>query len=122
MKHTFFALVTVLLVFTACNNESGQATSPTLQPVNITTETTEHVTDSSYDPASIIVDTTGQTTSSSEDPAKLIIGSDPLEGAEETETPAIMVNPAHGEPGHRCDVPVGAPMTPEIGSVNYCDS
>ncbi|CAM3355012.1 hypothetical protein AEQU2_01320 [Aequorivita lipolytica] len=26
------------------------------------------------------------------------------------------INPAHGEPGHRCDIPVGAPLNPAAGS------
>lgn len=28
----------------------------------------------------------------------------------------IKVNPAHGLPGHRCDLPVGAPLTASAGS------
>ncbi|MBA3986393.1 MAG: hypothetical protein H0X63_07450 [Flavobacteriales bacterium] len=40
----------------------------------------------------------------------------------QTNTPAngnVALNPAHGEPGHRCEIPVGAPLndqatTPEI--------
>lgn len=28
----------------------------------------------------------------------------------------IAVNPAHGLPGHRCDLPVGAPLTASAGS------
>lgn len=28
----------------------------------------------------------------------------------------VKVNPAHGLPGHRCDLPVGAPLTASAGS------
>ena len=28
------------------------------------------------------------------------------------------VNPAHGQPGHRCDIPVGAPLNAAGGSTN----
>ena len=31
--------------------------------------------------------------------------------AEGVDEEAIKVNPAHGLPGHRCDLPVGAPLT-----------
>lgn len=39
----------------------------------------------------------------------------------EVETPVaeeenVKVNPAHGLPGHRCDLPVGAPLTASAGS------
>jgi hypothetical protein len=27
----------------------------------------------------------------------------------------VMLNPAHGEPGHRCEIPVGAPLDSEPG-------
>lgn len=32
------------------------------------------------------------------------------------DTEEIKVNPAHGLPGHRCDLPVGAPLTSSAGS------
>ena len=45
----------------------------------------------------------------------------PQETAETTAEAAgseeeIKVNPAHGLPGHRCDLPVGAPLTASAGS------
>lgn len=30
----------------------------------------------------------------------------------------VKVNPAHGLPGHRCDLPVGAPLTASAGSTS----
>ena len=36
---------------------------------------------------------------------------DTTEAAEAMTTDNIKVNPAHGLPGHRCDLPVGAPLT-----------
>ncbi|PKA82866.1 hypothetical protein ATE92_1006 [Ulvibacter sp. MAR_2010_11] len=31
---------------------------------------------------------------------------------------AITINPAHGQPGHRCDLPVGAPLNSEATPTN----
>ena len=36
--------------------------------------------------------------------------------AEAAGTKEITVNPAHGLPGHRCDLPVGAPLTASAAS------
>lgn len=38
-----------------------------------------------------------------------------VEESNTTNTQAQKMNPAHGQPGHRCDLPVGAPL-PESGS------
>lgn len=46
----------------------------------------------------------------------------PITGEAETEATTnaeegdVKVNPAHGLPGHRCDLPVGAPLTASAGS------
>ena len=44
----------------------------------------------------------------------------PLETAETSAEAAgnaeVAVNPAHGLPGHRCDLPVGAPLTASAGN------
>ncbi len=44
----------------------------------------------------------------------------PQETAETTsqaaESKEVKVNPAHGLPGHRCDIPVGAPLNATAGS------
>lgn len=32
------------------------------------------------------------------------------QGVQQVSAPAGMLNPAHGEPGHRCDIPVGQPL------------
>ena len=44
----------------------------------------------------------------------------PLETAETSAeaagTEEVKVNPQHGLPGHRCDLPVGAPLTASAGS------
>lgn len=38
-------------------------------------------------------------------------GANPIEATQEETADNIEVNPAHGLPGHRCDLPVGAPLT-----------
>ena len=43
----------------------------------------------------------------------------PISGEAETEAAAtgeVKINPEHGLPGHRCDLPVGAPLTASAGS------
>jgi hypothetical protein len=43
---------------------------------------------------------------------------------ETTSTPKEALNPAHGEPGHRCDIPVGAPLSspPPVSTKNASTS
>lgn len=36
--------------------------------------------------------------------------------AQAADSEAVKVNPAHGLPGHRCDLPIGAPLTANPGS------
>lgn len=42
----------------------------------------------------------------------------PTSSSNSTTTTASGVNPAHGQPGHRCDLPVGAPLNSAGGSTN----
>lgn len=45
-----------------------------------------------------------------------ITGEAETEATTKAEETALKVNPEHGLPGHRCDLPVGAPLTASAGS------
>lgn len=45
-----------------------------------------------------------------------ILGSLDSESGAATSASGTKLNPAHGEPGHRCEIPVGAPLDSEPGS------
>ncbi|MCZ4317834.1 hypothetical protein O4H26_02420 [Aequorivita viscosa] len=42
----------------------------------------------------------------------------PTSNTSTTTNTAGGINPAHGQPGHRCDIPVGAPLNAAAGSTN----
>ena len=45
--------------------------------------------------------------------------SEKMTNTPETETSeAVAMNPAHGQPGHRCDIPVGAPLDSPPANTN----
>lgn len=92
MKNYLFALSTLLLLgLTACK-DTGK------EPSNVTIDgaTTEQ--------AAAPVD--GQAT--------------PVQSTPANENTAVAgnINPAHGQPGHRCDIPVGAPLDTPPGGGN----
>jgi hypothetical protein len=45
-----------------------------------------------------------------------ILGSADAESGVAASASGAKLNPAHGEPGHRCEIPVGAPLDSEPGS------
>ena len=79
MKIIPFIIGICFLLFTACNNDSGETESST--PANTGTTTSPSVTTPSITPAT------------------------DLNGSAD-----LALNPAHGLPGHRCDITVGAPL------------
>ena len=108
----------LVLLFAYCNNKSSQtATSPAPTPIDSKADETApaapadsiDLTKAEPDPV-IVTDTTSATAG---DPAKLVSDSLALDHEE------LKFNPPHGEPGHRCDVAVGAIMGPPTG-VNLC--
>lgn len=66
-----------MIVFTACNDDKKEKSNAT----DATEKTTE----------------TPRSTKSAE-------------STDNNNDGAVALNPAHGEPGHRCDIPVGAPL------------
>ncbi|MDZ4844810.1 MAG: hypothetical protein SH857_04585 [Chitinophagales bacterium] len=90
MKNLFFALVAVLSLFVIGCNSSETATEST-------------------------TDTNATTVTPVETPTEVAPTADPvqIEVAPPTlGTPSgdAKLNPPHGEPGHRCDIAVGAPL------------
>ena len=47
---------------------------------------------------------------SSQSPVIKSTGSVPVDGSSTNAAPTGNVNPPHGQPGHRCEIPVGAPL------------
>jgi hypothetical protein len=78
--HFLFAVI-FTLVIAACGNESADktpATTPEAAPASSTGTTPAATTNQTLTP----LNTSG----------------------------SVAMNPAHGQPGHRCDIPVGAPL------------
>ncbi|WP_158961869.1 hypothetical protein [Myroides fluvii] len=93
MKNYLVALSTLLLLgLTACKDTGKAPSNVTID--GATTEQTATPTD-------------GQATPGQSTPATA------NEGAV-----ASNINPAHGQPGHRCDIPVGAPLDTPPGGGN----
>ena len=153
MKQLSLTSLFFFFVLISCNNKSGQVTNtlddpdevtdpseqitdsainltdivPAEQIVDTSTQVTPDPSDGELqDPAQRVIDTTDQsqyTRSPTDDvipdPAEIIIGGDPLEGIN-TE---VVINPAHGKPGHRCDFPVGSDigMAPPTIGMSLCE-
>jgi hypothetical protein len=90
MKSLIIIIVSFLFILTSCNqanNDSGQT-----QQTPVTSSENENLMKADTSPGK------------------------PMEAEKATETPAeqkkevVMLNPAHGQPNHRCDIPVGAPL------------
>lgn len=95
MKNYLFALSTLLLLGLTSCKDTGK------EPSNITI-------DGATEQAAATPEADGQTTPVQNTPAA-------------TTTGAVAnnnINPAHGQPGHRCDIPVGAPLDTPPGGGN----
>lgn len=92
MKNLLFALLAVFTVFVVgCNSSDtateSTATTPTETPAEQATPPAQENTTFSAEP---VIEAAPPTTATPSGDAKL--------------------NPPHGEPGHRCDIAVGAPL------------
>ncbi|MDZ4846619.1 MAG: hypothetical protein SH857_13850 [Chitinophagales bacterium] len=104
MKQLYLSIAMAFILFTACNNQSEPANGNSNDFTYETNDSTVMPPDSSSDPANLLPDSIGNIPTLSNDPGKIKLASDPLEGIDIKSK----LNPAHGESGHRCDVPVGA--------------
>jgi|TARA_R110000850_G_scaffold277086_1_gene422495 hypothetical protein len=133
-KLSLLSVVAVFAVFTSCNDEkkenSTEDTNENLSEKNVNTpkSTTEASNgDIALNPAhgqpghrcdipvGQPLDGSGQQSqtikSTQQSPVIKSNGSVPVNSNKSTNTNTDgAVNPAHGQPGHRCDIPVGAPL------------
>lgn len=100
MKKTLFAIAISSILFLACNNSNDSASSPS---------------DAASDSTMQIAEPSGTQASPQEQPidnnspAPISPGAASSSPQPAGKTAAGM-NPPHGEPGHRCDIDVGAPL------------
>ncbi|MEX2350233.1 MAG: hypothetical protein WD554_05085 [Flavobacteriaceae bacterium] len=133
-KISLLSLVAVFAVFVSCNDEkkenTSEDTSETVNEKNV--ETPESTTEASNGdvalnpqhgepghrcdiPVGQPLDGSGQQTQTNtqtqQSPVIKNNGSVPVNSNDNTQADSdAEVNPAHGQPGHRCDIPVGAPL------------
>ncbi len=101
MKFTWHILtVAAALFFTACSQKEETTTGGVVQETTPPTESSLFLSDSTS------VSSTGSQTQSS----------GAVGGVPSVSAPAGALNPAHGEPGHRCDIAVGAPLSSPAGT------
>ena len=99
------------ILFIACNSQSGQVADTSNEATNKPSDSTVLPPDPSMDPANLLPDSKGKIPTPANDPGNKKLA-DPLEG----------LNPVHGQPGHRCDVPAGTPLAglPETVGISLC--
>lgn len=99
MKHTFFGIIAISILTVSCNKDE----KPTYLKEEAGVQT--NVAMNSSQKASILDQAGIQNTAQNIAPS--------LAG-----TVAPGINPPHGEPGHRCDIPVGQPLNSAPASTN----
>jgi hypothetical protein len=118
----YFSLIIILLsMFTwiACGHGRDSEAESITQPSSINNPSTTPVNNTPVNPATV------PTTTTSTQPQVVTLGGDPKKDQVITTTtqPVTTIsqpvtttsgnsgpNPAHGQPGHRCDIPVGSPL------------
>lgn len=96
----FLPSLVLLLVATSCGNSSDEETTTT--PVN---------TSSAVQPAATNGADTARIMPVQQQPVVNTVT--PVNAGNQPSAPVISkagLNPAHGQPGHRCDIPVGSPL------------
>ena len=90
MKHKF--IIPLLLISFFLFRCSNAPKEPDTEQMPVSNETTEE--------AAMMAD----------DESDLTSGEEQSEAMQPAATTEVALNPAHGEPGHRCDIAVGAPL------------
>ncbi|HEV7780449.1 MAG TPA: hypothetical protein VGO58_04240 [Chitinophagaceae bacterium] len=97
MKKGFYCVPLVMLVvFAACKDKSGEEQKEI--PAIVTPAVTNTQNPAPASPAPVVIQPGPSTTINIPAPAT-------------TTAAATGLNPAHGQPGHRCEIPVGAPLS-----------
>jgi hypothetical protein len=129
MKKAIF-LVSSLIVLTAtsCKNKSDEdqhLVPPVVSPAGPNTNSSPQTTVPN-NTAPVILPQNGQTAPVNIQPVNIQMPATtpttttitPTPAATTKTTVAAGMNPAHGEPGHRCDIPVGSPLNSPAAKVN----
>ncbi len=93
MKHFHYTFIATLIIFTSCKNDDAkkaQVTNGTIVPFTQQTSTATSQQTSVAGKHNLFRENNVVTT-----PSTTVVGA---------------VNPAHGQPNHRCDIAVGAPL------------
>jgi len=99
MKHLYFILLVTAITLTSCKNEEAQQAQPDPRTIVPFTQQT----------AAAMQNQAVQT------PAPQTHNFFHENNQATTASVAAGVNPAHGQPNHRCDIAVGAPLNTSIG-------
>lgn len=113
MKKTITILALAALAFTSCKKEETATAPPTEETVDTTTVATDTAATAAAAPQQVQQVANPATGS--------VMTANPQAAAQSyTTTPATVttakgMNPPHGQPGHRCDIAVGAPLNSPPG-------
>jgi len=100
------AIISVTFIITGCNNNSSGGRPVQLKSLELTPPATQQISTDSNNQfnknGNIPIESTGNASTS--------------QGLQT----ATKLNPAHGQPGHRCDIPVGSPLDskPTVGTAS----
>lgn len=99
MKKVFLLAIAAAFTFTACKDNKAEATTTDASATEMNTDHEGHNHEDHDHGTEPEASTTTAVT------AKPSTTSTPSADAK-----GVKLNPAHGEPGHRCEIPVGAPL------------
>lgn len=104
MKTIVYFFFISAMLFTSCKKEEQKSTAPT----NVVpfTQITQPTTTTPVANQSVLTTQTQQNTS--------VLNENKTTSTSPPATTAKGMNPAHGQPLHRCDIPVGAPLNSPI--------
>ncbi len=102
MKRLGITIVILLMVFSTACKESSETPAPKNPGSN------SGMTQSAPEPS--------QSSTTSPVPAAKPIKAPPLMSLQSAEATAPGMNPPHGQPNHRCDIPVGSPLSSPPGT------
>lgn len=110
----FFASVLSLAVVTGCDTKSEKSPveetpiNPSLKVNEASTTTLPATTEAAVTTTPATTTTTSQAVTKDATSTPININKMPSQATTTTNTAGL--NPAHGQPGHRCDISVGAPL------------
>lgn len=116
MKKIFFVPALAIVFLASCKNKSEEeekTVTPVQNPLQnnnaqVNPGDTNNVTQASVNSNTTANPTGSKTSVTPQAPAVTTSTSQPTAG----------LNPAHGQPGHRCDIPVGSPLNSPPGQTN----